>query len=412
MAGLTDLIKELLTERTRLLMTVIAIIWGTVSIGCMLAIGEGMRHNFVETLSAAGKNVIVLQGGQMRQSQKGVAVNQAVHLSVQDFLSIQKNLNDITVLAEYTFEAQLMTTSKETGVNVNAVAPIYGSMRNIVLQQGGRFINDIDMQNRRPVVVLGGQIANELFSGQEAVGKKIWINNAEFLVVGVTREKMQLWSYQDPDDYLAWIPESTFRSLSPDTLIKSILLVVDDFKQNAAVKQQITNIIALNHAVKGDLSGLIEWRDSQQLQEMTAKFFFGMQVFLGIIGALTLLVAGVGIGNVMLVSVRRRTREIGIRMALGARPHQVLWHHIAGALLATGIGGAIGLLMTVLIVQGLKQLHMPADYEQFLGQVHPELSISVVLIVIFVLGIIGFLAGYFPARIATKINPAEALRHE
>lgn len=407
-----DLIKELLAERTRFLLTVIAIIWGTVSIGCMLAIGEGLRQNFAKTLAASGKNVIVLQGGQISKSAGGVAVNQTVNLTEQDFNSIRENFPKISVTAEYIFAADIVSSQQQTELSVSAVSANYGEMRNIVLQKGGRFINTLDMQQQRPVIVLGNQVAARFFGDDNAVGKKLLLNNVEFLVIGVAASKMQVWAYQDLDDYLAWVPETTYRALTPEVMIKSILLVLDDYHKNKAIKQQITNIIAVNHGITGDLSTTVEWRDSQELQEMTAKFFIGMEIFLGIIGALTLIVAGVGIGNVMLVSVRRRTREIGIRMALGARTYQVLWHYIAGALLATGIGGVIGLVTTILVVTGLNHLKIPAEYEQFLGQLHPQLSVSVVLLVILVLGIIGFLAGFFPARVAAMINPAEALRHE
>ncbi len=407
-----DLIKELLAERMRFLLTVIAIIWGTVSIGSMLAIGEGLRQNFAHTLAASGKNVIVLQGGQITKSSHGVGVNQAVNLTEHDYLSIKQNFPSMHVTAEYTFGGAFVTANKHTSISVSAVTANYAEMRNISLQHGGRFINNLDIQQTRPVIVLGNQIAKDLFGAAKPVGKKMLINNVEFLVVGVANSKMQVWAYQDMDDNLAWIPQSTYHALTPEVTIKSILFVLDDIKMNATVKQQIINIIAVNHGITGDLTGVVEWRDSQQLQEMTAKFFMGMQIFLGIIGGLTLIVAGVGIGNVMLVSVKRRTREIGIRMALGARAYQVLWHYIAGALLATGIGGFIGLLMTMAIVAGLNRLRLPADYEQFLGQMHPQLSFTVVILVISILGIIGFLAGFFPARFAAKINPAEALRHE
>lgn len=407
-----DLIKELLAERTRFLLTVLAIIWGTVSIACMLAIGEGLRHHFIATLSASGKNVIVLQGGQIGQSSRGVGINETVNLTAHDLNSLRQNFPTLTFLPEYTFEAEVNTPINQSKVYVSAVTADYGAMRNIMVEKNGRFINSLDLTEHRHMIVLGSQIAADLFPKTNPVGQKLQLNNIEFLVVGVTKSKMQVWSYQELDDYLVWIPQTTFQALTPDIMIRSILFVLDDYKQNSKIKQQIERIIAHNHGVSGNVTGIVEWRDSEQLQEMTAKFFFGMQVFLGIIGSLTLVVAGVGIANVMLVAVRRKTREIGIRMALGARTYQVLWHYIFGALLSTGVGGAVGLLISYAIVAALNQIHLPAEVEQFLGHIHPELSLSVVFLVISVLGVIGFLAGFFPARVAAMINPAEALRHE
>jgi len=292
-----------------------------------------------------------------------------------------------------------------------AVNPSFGQMRNIIAAKGGRFIDPLDMRFSRRVVVLGNQIATTLFSaGENPLGKTIKIANQPFLVIGVMRQKLQMAG--PPDSYGAWIPASTFVTLTNPKKIDQFVLIPKQLDQNGLIKNQIRTLIAYQQHLDPNDQNLIKYRDYQIAQQRSNELFTGMEIFLGLVGMLTLIVAGVGIANVMFISVNRATREIGIRMAVGARSYQVLIHYVIEALLATAIGGFIGIAVTKIIIFGISLIPMHGQFFKMIGKPIPVLSPSIVIVVILILGFIGLVAGIFPATKAAKIDPAIALRHE
>lgn len=415
MLDIKQIIKELFAEKTRIILTILALAWGTASIASILAIGEGLRLGFGKAMAGEGKAILVIRGGQTTKAYQGQATKQPVNLTEQDLQLIKKAFPEIThISAEYQSQHKMQYQKKSRSGSVLAVDTDYGYMRNIIPQPNGRFIDAIDAQQATRVIVLGNKVANQLFSVSEhPIGHTILIDNIPFLVIGIMQDKMQMGGYIWPQDNMqSWIPATTYRALTKTNKLNSIVVLPSDPTQMDRLKKHIQKIIAINHQLDPTDEGILQFYDTATSQQKVSSFFTGMELFLGIVGGLTLIIAGVGIANVMFASVKKATREIGIRMAVGAQTHQILLHYIFEALLAAAIGGFIGFIIAWCVVKVIGLIPISSDILIQMGKPKPVLSLTVIIIVMVTLGLVGFLAGFFPARKASLINPAEALRHD
>lgn len=395
MLDIKQIIKELFAEKTRMILTILALAWGTASIASILAIGEGLRLGFGKAMAGEGKAILVIRGGQTTKAYQGNAAKQPVKLTLQDLTLIKKAFPEIThISAEYQSQYPMQNGKKTRSGSVLAVDPDYGYMRNIIPQPNGRFINAIDNKQATRVIVLGNKVTEQLFnSTEQPVGKTILVGGMPFLVIGVMQDKMQMGGYTWPQDNMqTWIPAATFRALTKTNSVNDIILLTDDSEKMPVLKQQIQTLIALNHQLDAKDKGILQFYDTGSNQKTVNTFFTGMEIFLGIVGGLTLIIAGVGIANVMFASVKKATREIGIRMAVGARTDQILIHYIFEALFATLIGGVIGFIVAWLVVKGINLIPISSDIFQQMGKPKPVLSITVVITVMLTLGLVGFLA--------------------
>ncbi len=411
--SLRQIVKELFTEKTRIVLTILAIAWGTFAISSMLAIGEGLRVTFAEAVAHSGHNLLTVTGGRTSKYYRGMHSNTPISLRKRDFRIIARLPNVSAVSRQYDTNKPFKYKNKVIAHDFRGVDTNYNKMHEIQIKLPGRFIKQQDIDQHAAVVVLGTKTAEDFFSADDnPVGKTIYMNNQPFLVIGVMKKKTQIAATQAPDERSNWIPATTYELLENPLFINSISIAYKNKKMLKQTKQNIQKIVALSHGVDPDDSSIVSFSDLEAQQEKINNFFMGMQIFLGIVGVLTLLVAGVGIANVMYASVSRSLRDIGIRMAVGARTYQILWHYIAEALSATVIGGVLGILMSALFVYGIKIIPMHGRLIDVIGKPHPILSLPVIAVVIVVLGITGFLAGLFPAIKATKVDPAETLSYE
>ncbi|MCL5261085.1 MAG: ABC transporter permease [Gammaproteobacteria bacterium] len=408
-----EIISELFYEKTRIILTILAIAWGTFSIAIMLAIGEGLRVNFAKTMANAGNNLLTVSAGYTTKNYHGLPSNTKIKLTMHDVLSIKNIPNVISASAQYSFSADMRYREKKTTAMLFAVTPDYATIHNISLGAKERFINAVDVQNKSSVIVLGSMTAKLLFTNpDEAVGKIITLGDKLFLVVGVMQKKSELHTSSAPDSRLNWIPVTTYELLTNPQYVSNIAVYYANINLLEQTQKQIQKIIALNHAADPTDAAVVNFSDLAKDQQQVNKFFFGMQIFLGIVGSLTLLIAGVGIANVMYASVSRATREIGTRMALGATKWQILSHYIIESLVAAVIGGSIGIIITLLVIYLIRLIPLQGKLIDAIGKPEPVLSFSVLTVVIIILGLVGFFAGFFPARSAAKIDPAEALTYE
>jgi len=413
MLTLREIIQELFYEKTRAVLTILAIAWGAFSITIMLAIGEGLRLNFFNVMANAGDKLLSITPGMTTKNYRGVHAGEAIRFSKRDALAVSELPNIGAVSIRYRFTTNLRYRDKEIFSSLQAVTPEYAAIHNMHVGSRQRFISFLDMQNRSSVIVSGEKAASRMFPNEDPVGNTIYISNHPFLVIGVMQKKPQMSSVDIPDSWSNWIPASTYELLNNPKNIDAIDVVYKDYDKIEQTKNSIQKVIAMIHgADPGDI-GVMNFRDIAKEQKEVNNFFIRLQMFFGFVGGLTLFLAGVGIANVMYASVKRQTCQIGVRMALGATTWHIVYRYIIESFVATLIGGAIGMFITLIFVYLVRLIPMESFMlEEYFGKPRPVLSLLVIAIVIGVLGVTGFLAGLFPAIKAAKIDPAEALVYE
>jgi putative ABC transport system permease protein len=315
--------------------------------------------------------------------------------------------------------------------HINGVSPNYELMRNHIPREGGRMINELDMRLKRRVVFLGDRLADRLFGtdttegmgfedffsdrsanikSEDVIGKEVLINGVPFTVVGISAHKMQMNSYSGMDQDKATIPATTFKAIFGDPWLDNIVYMPRDVKQMKEVETKVYEALGAKYKFDPkDERALSIWDVAESEREMS-NVLLGIKIFLGIIGGLTLLIASVGVANIMYVSIKERTREIGIKMAVGARRSLILSQFLLEALLITFVGGFLGMGISIAATETFKRIDIQSNVLTFMGR--PTISIEIGLIVVGILGIMGLLAGFFPALKASSVSPVQSLRYE
>lgn len=400
-------LSALFAERTRVWLTIVAIAWGTVSISLMLGIGEGLRQIFGKNMKEIGEGIMIVKPGMSNKSYRGQP-QQRINFTIQDIQHL-KALPDITTITpEYETDSTLTLRhgKQEYSTALIGVNPEYSNLRNIIPREPGRFINPLDEKQRSLVTVLGSDVATQLRVAENQV---VTVNELPFKVIGITNHKRQMFAYMRPDDYLAWVPANTARAIWGDKL-NTLVLKLNPQVNHEQVKSQITKIVALARGLSPNDDTIVHILDTKEMQGKVNQFWIGMEIFLGLAGALTLVVAGAGVANIMFASVSGAAQEIGIRKALGAQNYQILLHYIYQALLVTAMGGAIGIVVTFTMAGLINHLPLSGKLIENLGKPQLVLSTPLLAVIIATLGLIGLAAGFFPARRAANLAPVAALR--
>ena len=402
--ALLSLFRDLRSQKLRTFLTLFGIVWGTVAVSLLLAFGHGLHRHLVKSTAGLGDRIVI--GWPMRTSMpyEGLGKGRRMRMTEEDItaLAAQVELLD-GISSEYSRSLIARFGDRQRSVQVSGVAPVYGEMRNMIPAPGGRFLNPTDVAQRRRVAFVGDRLAKDLFGELEPVGQEVMLHGSPFLVVGVLRPKEQDSSYSGRDHSKMVVPWSTFSALTGDTYMNNFIYRAIRPELNPAATAAVREVLSrrLRFAPADDQA--IQVWDTTEAFVFIDAFMLGFQVFLGIMGVLTLTVGGIGVSNIMNVVVEERTREIGIKMALGARSRSILLQFLLETLLLTGVGGAIGLTLSFVICAVF-----PADFSEFLGV--PSLSPGLALLTAAFLGLVGLAAGFFPARDAARLDPVAAMK--
>ena len=388
-------------------MTMFGIIWGTMTVILLLAFGVGVRKSMSKNMHGIGESLGIVWPGATSIPFEGYGRNRQIRLTHDDMEIIRREVDNIRAISpEYSnWNIPIRRGDKIQKPNITGINPEYGPMRNNWPQAGGRWLNDKDMELRRRVVFLGDDLKNFLFGEQtDAVGKYVYIGDSPFMVIGALKHKTQNSSYNSRDKDRAFIPASTYRAVFGDRYIENFIYQIKDPRISEQTQKDINRVMAKQYRYDPEDPETLHIWDTSEMDKFIFYFSMGFNIFMGMIGTITLIVGGIGLANIMYVVVQERTREIGIRRSVGAKQKNIMGHFVLEAFIIIGIAAAIGFAQALLMIKLLSMLPI----EQYVGI--PELNLRVAAVTIFILSTIGFFAGFFPARKAASLDVVECLR--
>ena len=394
----------------------LGIVWGIVTVTLLIAYGNSFRSILVGGFDAFGKSVVIAWPQQTSEQPGGQRAGKKVVLEQSDLDMVKANAPLV--------KHACLETVKRPGIAygdrmlgttaIRGVCPEYGEMRNEVPSEG-RWINASDELERRRVCFLGGRVREQLFSGRPAVGETVLISGVRFTVVGVMARKIQLSNYFSSDDESVWIPFSAAGDLW-DTKQAQVMVfqpIAPQFEKRAMA--QVLAAVATRQQFSPTDPKAFQMFGRDEFRPIIDGITIGLEVLLTFIGTLTLSIGGVGVMNIMLVSVDERIREIGLRRALGAKKRHIQMQFLAETLMIMLLGGAIGIILAYAIAAAVGTLPMMGPlFEDDSGKadIHLKISFLTVFISSMVLLLVGVISGLIPALRASKLDPVEALRYE
>jgi putative ABC transport system permease protein len=407
LAPLKHLLDDLRVQKLRSALTILGITWGTVAVVVLLAFGVGLEANMKKDMHGVGDGIVLVFAGRTTTTYRGFPEGREVSLREEDIALIAREVPEIELISpEYNERSTPVRRGESSATpNITGVIPIYGDMRNIIPAAGGRFLNDLDMTERRRVAVLGDEIAKLLFEEADPVGQEIFIGAVPFTIVGVMVKKSQNSSYNSRDRDRVFIPASTHRAVFGSKQLSNIVYRVGDALESDEAERKLRETMGRRYTFDPEDDEALQVWDTREFDKFIRYFFLGMNIFLGIVGSFTLTVGGIGVANIMYVVVRERTREIGIRRSIGASRGDILRQFLAETFLIVAAGALLGFLISAAIVFGLGLLPIT----EYVGRA--TISPFVALATITLLGGIAFFAGLFPARKAANLDPVECLRY-
>lgn len=405
----SDLIHEtfsaLTANKVRTSLTMLGIIIGISSVIAMVSIGQGAQSSIQSSIQSIGSNLIIVSPGATRSFGYGASSGRgsAKTLTMKDVDAIAENIGNISALSpEVSGRYQITAKGTNTNTSVIGARPSYAAVRNIIIGEGS-FISNQEVTSRSKVAVIGPTVRDDLFGvGADAIGQSIRINGMEFRVVGITKSKGS-GGFGNQDDTV-YIPLSTAQLflVGDSTYVTSLSISATDAEVMNQVQQDITALLLSRHKISDPANADFNVLNQADIVSAASSVTGTFTILLAAVAGISLLVGGIGIMNMMLTTVTERTKEIGLRKAIGATRRDINVQFLTEAVALTLIGGAIGVI-----------LGWGASYAvTAFGILQTQVSITSIILAFGVSAFIGIVFGYYPARRASRLNPIEALRYE
>ena len=416
-------VKELIQQswdaltrnRLRSILTMMGIVWGLTTVVLLLGYGQSVSAGVLNAFLGIGNNVIMVWEGQTSMQAGGQRAGKRIHFKYEDVEAIREEAPLVRMVsAEWDDPVAYKYGDRVVTVQSKAVQYPYGEMRKLNVAEG-RFFEESDFTEHRHVLIVGPNAAKKVFGNRDPVGEFVTINGGSWEVIGLLRLKIQDSSNNGPDNENFFMPFESMSDINdrrdPEMIVFQAVLPL----LHKAALGQVREVLARRHNFNPkDDKSTPEWDtvdDSKDIQQ----FGLALQLILGLIGTLTLGVGGVGVMNIMLVSVTERTKEVGLRKALGARNRDIAWQFLVEALVLTFAAGAVGMLVSFVLAHAIppmplySAMYKTANHE---GDIFLKTSSSVMLTAFVILTLVGITAGLWPAWKAAHMEPVEALRHE
>jgi len=406
--------NEFRKRRKKAALITFALFWGTLSILLLMAFGQGMSAQFRISFSGLGDTLIMITGGQTSLTYEGLPKGRPVRLAREDIDYLRERIPEILrIVPESYISLQVSAEGKEVNRTVHGTTAGFAALRTQVPRLGGRFLDTDDVAQGRKVAFLGWKVATDLFKSEDPVGKPIVINRIPFTVIGVLNKKLQDSMYNGPDADQIYLPSSSFSMIDSRRNIDRIHIQPRQAEQSKLIEERVRVMLGRKYRFDpADRYALGVWNTIENSKEGMA-IFKGIEIFLGLIGGLTLLIGAVGVTNLMYALAKERTKEIGIKMAIGARRRVIVQQFILETMFIFGKGTFWGFITAFNLVHLIRLL--PVNYDSFGIEAYllrPVFSFQIFAAYMVILAVLVFLSGIFPALRASRSNPIESLRYE